>query len=183
MVFNRWKRKVGDYGIGRKEQLKSFIDHYVQIWTIVDLLLKNSQNMWFLIDWKLSTFDWEKDCRQLAFYGLYVQKVYSNSKSLKLINFYLNSGYEHSFLWDEQIKQLSEVYFEKSVRYVQVFHQKLNEKHPFRCLQTATKKQICWQCRYKKICLTRKCITHKLDNIKNETHYKREEDWPSNWMN
>jgi len=186
--FFRWfldqeSEKWIDFEPVEKEQLKSFINQNVQVWTVVDLLLKSPQNGWYLIDWKLSVFDLEKDCRQLAFYGLYVHRIYNNSQPLKLINFYLTAGYEHSFMWDEQLRKFSEIYFDKSVRYFQAFHQKLNEKYPFQNLQTTVKKQICWQCNFKKICLSRNSIIQKLEKVNHSNQFQREEEVPSNWMN
>lgn len=181
--LNNHGEKWIDFKLVEKEQLQSFFIHNVQAWTVIDLLLKNRQSIWYLIDWKLSAFDWEKDCWQLAFYGLYVDQQYSNSQPLKLINFYLSTGYEQSYLWDEQLKFLSRSYFDKSIQHFQAFYRKVNDKYPFRSLQTTAKRQTCWQCNFKSICLSRKNETDKLKNIKHLNDYKKEEGVPSNWIN
>lgn len=186
--FYKWfvtdtNQRWSDFELIENEQLKSFLERDVQVWTVIDLLLKSPQNVWYIIDWKLSTFDWEKDSLQLAFYGWYVHQTYAKSCSLKMINFYLNTGYDHRFLWDEQLEELTKSYFENSVRYLQAFHEKLNEKYPFRNLQTAKKKQLCWQCNFRKICLSRKGEEQKLNNLEHKNYYQRKEDVPSNWRN
>lgn len=70
--FYKWfvtdtNQRWSDFELIENEQLKSFLERDVQVWTVIDLLLKSPQNVWYIIDWKLSTFDWEKDGLQLAF--------------------------------------------------------------------------------------------------------------------
>lgn len=186
--FYRWFLREGsekwiNYELVEKEQLKFFINQNTRVWTVIDLLLRDPEHTWYIIDWKLSTFDWEKDSLQLAFYGWYVHQTYAKSCSLKMINFYLNTGYDHRFQWDEQLEELTKSYFENSVRYLLSFHKKLSEKYPFRNLQKAKKKQLCWQCNFKKICLSRKDEEQKLNNLEHKNYYQRKEDVPSNWRN
>jgi len=135
------------------EQFPFFYLEDFKIYAALDFAFRKNDEI-IIYDWKTGREDKEKDKFQLACYGLFaINKWNIKADKVKLVNFYLSSGNQTEFKFEDfEVDKIQDRIMNSIEAMTDMLDDPQTNLAPENCFPFAEVEQVCLYCNYKKIC-------------------------------